>query len=177
VREDITQDYLKSRLTYSPEDGAFYWKRKPVVGKQGAGWNIKYVDKRAGYISISGYELIRIDYLTWRAHRLAWLYVHGRMPASDIDHINHDRSDNRIINLREVTGGDNQKNKSMHKNNTSGTAGVIWNPTNENWMTQIRVNYRTVHIGSYAEKRDAIIARKAAEKALGFHKNHGRKVT
>jgi len=84
------------------------------------------------------------------------------------------RHDNRIVNLRSVTDGQNKKNRPKQKNNSTGTPGVIWNPLNNNWVARISVKSRTVHIGCYNRKNDAIMARKEAEKFYGFHENHGR---
>lgn len=114
MRADLTAERLRETLSYSPETGAFAWRRKPA--------NAKRAD--AGCRASSGYVLIRIDDVLYKAHRLAWLYVHGEWPSKFIDHINRDKSDNRIVNLRIATRTQNTHNVGMFSSNTSGFKGV-----------------------------------------------------
>jgi len=107
------------------------------------------------------------------AHRLAWLYVNGEFPPDQIDHINHVRNDNRIKNLRTVSCKENQKNKLMHKNNTSGVIGVHWYKPRMKWKAGIKVNGELNHLGYFTSLREAAKARKEAERKYGFHENHG----
>lgn len=97
---DITADYVRSRLHYDPATGLFVWckSRSHRVGKP-AGWK-----KRDGYI------YIRLDGRLWSAHRLAWLHHYGEHPRNTIDHINRDKTDNRIANLRDVSFLENMQN-------------------------------------------------------------------
>ena len=98
----LTHDYLISVLEYHSETGVFYWRSSPSVGVRPGSVAGSRTDK--GYVSV---KLLGSKY---RAHRLAWLYVTGAWPDLEIDHINRDRSDNRIDNLMEVTGSLNCHN-------------------------------------------------------------------
>lgn len=92
----------------------------------------------------------------------------------EIDHINHDRSDNRIENLRLVTGGENKKNQSIRKRNKSGFTGVGWHSKAKKWRAEIKSGGVYMYLGLYSSIGDAVNARKMAEIELGFHDNHGR---
>jgi citrate synthase len=91
----ITQKYLKSILYYSENTGNFIWR----VRKS----NRTNIGDVAGKLSFCGYVVIKIDGKEYKAHRLAWLYVHGNHPENQIDHANRNREDNRIKNIREAT--------------------------------------------------------------------------
>lgn len=119
-----------------------------------------------------GYRSVKIDGKSHRVHRLVWLWVHGEMPSKCIDHINHKRHDNRIENLRVASRLENSKNKTLHRNNTSGHAGV--HKARGKWGANIRVNYRLIHLGLFDSFEDAVIARENAEIQYKFHENHGR---
>jgi hypothetical protein len=108
------------------------------------------------------------------AHRVAWALHTGAWPKGEIDHINGDKADNRIANLREVTKVENSRNMPLPANNTSGHIGVAWSKSDKRWTAYIKVGGRRRYLGNFLEKDDAIAARKAAEVRFGFHPNHGR---
>lgn len=159
----LTQERLKELLKYDSNTGIFTW----IKASQG----IK-ASSQAG-CKANGYILIGIDYQLYQAHRLAWLYIYGSLPKKQIDHINHNRADNRIINLREVTHQENTKNAPKRKTNTSGVTGVSWDKDTNKWRSQITINGKATYLGIFSDKLDAICARKSAENKNGFHKNHG----
>lgn len=109
-----------------------------------------------------------------KAHRLAWLYVHGSFPEHHIDHINQDRSDNRIANLRDVPNSVNVKNQKLRSGNKSGHNGVFWHKTQKRWKVSISVNSKRIHIGSFFNLDAAVAARKKADVEYGYHSNHGK---
>jgi hypothetical protein len=80
----------------------------------------------AGCLQHNGYRHIGVLGKVYSAHRLAFLYMTGKFPLDEVDHKNHERSDNRWSNLREVTRLENSRNRSMHLNNKSGFSGVCW---------------------------------------------------
>lgn len=174
----LTQKYLKECLDYNPETGVFTWKERPLSHfserKRWLAWLSNFSGKTAGGKHCMGYWTICINNKPYLAHRLAWLYVFGSMPKDQIDHINWDRLDNRIANLREVSNQENHKNKPAQKNNTSGVVGVCWDKSREKWCARIKVSGKTVNLGRFDKKSQAIIARKSAETIYGFHKNYGR---
>ena len=101
------------------------------------------------------------------------MYNYGKFPEDQIDHINGIKNDNRIINLRAVSGKENSRNFSLRKDNVSGHIGVGWDSENNRWRVQISKAY----YGSFECKSDAIAKAKKVYKELGFHKNHGKRVT
>jgi hypothetical protein len=104
----------------------------------------------------------------YKAHRLAWLYVYGRWPDGEIDHINGDGCDNRIANLREATPAENNYNRVRRIDNTSGIKGVSWNKRSGQWLVHVGFGGRIVHGGLF----DTIEEAKAAREALA-NKLHG----
>lgn len=161
----ISQERLKELLSYDPSTGIFTWKTKPSRSVK--------VGAVAGCKNGRGYVIIGLEQKRYRAHRLAWLCVHGEFPPEEIDHINGIRGDNRIDNLRAVNSVENSRNQRMSSLNTSGVTGVRWNKADRRWMSKIG----TIHLGSYHSMAEAVSARKAAEVEHGFHENHGRAAT
>jgi len=161
----LTQNKLKELLHYNPETGIFTWVSRPS--------NRIYVGKEAGNKIKNGYIIIGVCGSLYLAHRLAWLYMTGEWPESQIDHKDHVRNNNIFFNLRKATNLENSKNKSPSKNNTSGITGVYWAKHITKWMSSIGIDRKQKHIGVFNDKWDAICARKSAENKYGFHKNHG----
>lgn len=134
----IDAELVRKLLDYDPETGGFRWRSRADATKA---WNTRYAGTKAGTLHSAGYVIIKMPkpFGFWRAHRLAWLVTHGVAPA-ELDHINGDRSDNRIANLREVTAGQNAINKARHKNNTSGHIGVDFNKAKGKWRARLNFN-------------------------------------
>lgn len=143
---------------------------------EGAGktWNKRFAGKPAmTHVDATGYNRGYLNGKNVMAHRAAWFLVYGEWPAQ-IDHINGDRQDNRIENLRAVTNKENSRNAKTPKNNTSGVCGVTWHKASGKWMAGIRVDGKRKHLGLFRAKRAAAEAVSAAYSKFGFHKNHGR---
>lgn len=160
---------LKELLDYNPETGIFTHKKVrsgvPIVGV------------RAGSIGSSRgerYESISVYGKLYKAHRLAWMYIHGSMPSKDIDHINGNTLDNRIVNLRNVSKSVNCKNKTKMKNNKTGVTGVYWSNRFNKFHAQISSEGKKIHLGWFDELESAKEARQSAEVKYGFHSGHGR---
>lgn len=153
----ITQTRLKELLHYSPETGIFTWLRDQGRVKKGS---------IAGAVDYYGYIVIRLDRVLYKAHRLAWLYVHGEWPDKNIDHINRQRNDNRLKNLRDVDQSVNGHNGKMKATNTSGFTGVTWRKDRGKWSARIKVGYKNIDLGLYANINDAVEARQVAEAKL-----------
>ena len=157
----LTQIQLKEIIEYNPETGVFKWTNKK-----------RWTNKRTvGHIDKDGYHSIMIDGRNWRAHRLAWLYVYGELP-DQIDHINHQKSDNRIANLRSVTNQQNQMNR-RYTGNSAGFMGVCYDKSRKQYKPHIKVDQELINLGRYDSLEEAIGARIAAEVEYGFHINHG----
>lgn len=121
------------------------------------------------------YREIQYKKATHQHHVIVVLYMLGELPdKAEIDHVNHNRSDNRWINLRVVNRKVNARNLSMHSTNKSGVTGVSWLEKTQNWRAYIMVNYKQINLGYYKDKEAAIKARKQAEIDYEFHPNHGK---
>jgi len=162
----ITQSELKKILDYNPETGTLIWKVKSAYNTK-VGYAAGYLNKSNGYI------IIMIDGMNYRAHRLAWFITYCAWPKREIDHINHERADNRIVNLREVSRQENNKNMSKAKNNKSGVTGVHWDKARDRWTAKIQMEGKAIYLGRFIDKFEAICARKSANNKYGFHENHG----
>ena len=160
----MTQKKLKSLLKYNEITGEFIWiKSSP-----------KMMGKVAGTInSDSGYVQIQIDDKIYRAHRLVFMYIFGYFPRF-VDHENHNRADNSLDNLRDVTKIQNSQNVLKSKRNTSGQVGVSWSKQANKWEARINVNKKKIRLGQFVSFSDAVDVRKNAEVLYGFHKNHGK---
>ena len=169
----MTQDELKQHLHYNPETGVFTWRDRSGLTNVGHNVNCRTKGKVAGSINKSGYWRILLHGKTYRAHRLAWLYMYGRLPEI-LDHIDGDKLNNRIANLREVTPIENARNLSKTKRNTSGVLGVHFNSADQVWVANIGVNGGRVHGGRFKTKEEAVARRKDLELEYEFHPNHGR---
>lgn len=136
----LTQELLIDRLSYSPITGEFLWRKSEMA---------------AGCIAKHGYRVIRIDGVLYYAHRLAWLYMHGEWPTKFIDHINLNKTDNRIINLRDVSPADNSSNQhAPHmKKTASGKRGVQRN--HSGWQAVIWRNGERQCLGTFNTIDDA----------------------
>lgn len=144
----LTAERLRELLAYDELTGEFTWVR-PQSNRVAAG-------AKAGCISHEGYLLIRVDGTTYKAHRLAWLFVNGVFPADVLDHWDTNKLNNRIGNLREVTQTVNTQNRiAPGKSNTSGLLGVGFMPSLGKWRARIMVKRKEVHIGLYDTKEEA----------------------
>lgn len=165
MTDKITSQELKELLHYDELTGVFTWKVRRKGVKFGA---------IAGNVTVNGYRQMKVMLRNYQAHRLVWLYMTGKFPDDQIDHINGVTDDNRFINLREVSNQENSRNLSIPKRNTSGVIGVQWSKKSEKWRAGIMVNQKAIHLGLFEDKEDAIRARKIAEKKYNFHENHGK---
>ena len=135
----------------------------------------KRTGKKAGTVRPDGYTVINLNATFHLAHRIVWQMHNGSIPVNhQVDHINHNRSDNLISNLRLVSNAENAKNRRITDKNKSGTVGVNWDVRRQKWRSTIMVNYKCTHLGYFESLVDAVNARREAETFYGFHKNHGK---
>ena len=171
-------DTLRQFLDYDPATGLFVWKDRPeetfANRKAWLRWKTLFVGRPALILTETcGYKVGRINGEKYKAHRVAWKMFYGTEP-SEIDHINGDRSDNRISNLREVSRVENSRNKRIHPANSSGVTGVVFHKATKKWLAKIGIGMSAKHLGLFETFDEAVAARKAAEAEHGFHENHGR---
>lgn len=157
-RDKITAERLRAVLDYNPATGVFIWR----VGLS----RIAKAGTVAGSVHGRGYIIIAVDRVPYRAHRLAWLYVHGRWPARLIDHANGITSDNRIANLREATYSENLQNGKRRSTNKSGHTGVYWYAQTKRWKAQICIEGKRISLGYFLSLEEAAAAYVAAKARL-----------
>lgn len=154
----ITQEYLKSVLHYNEITGVFTWKvsnsKKLKVGSI------------AGWYNTRGYVQITIKNKKYTAHRLAWLYMYGTDPKAQIDHVNGNKEDNRIDNLREVNNRENNQNKTVHRNGR--LVGYSLHKNTKKYQARVNVNKKVIHIGLYNTPQEAHEAYVKKLKELGL---------
>lgn len=161
---------LRSALDYNPVTGVFKWKRRADRSDQ---WNGRYAGTIAGKLSDLGYRVIWFDGISYRAHRLAWLYVFGGPPLAEIDHINCYRDDNSIANLREATRVSNMRNSKKWKNKNL-PKGVSASDNGNRFKARIMVSGVIVRLGYFPTANEAHTAyMDAAKQYFGEFANPG----
>ncbi len=171
----LTQQYLKECLSYDPESGIFTWLKRPrhhFRTKQGQVIsNNIFGGKPAGCRSKSGYWHIHLGTLFCKGHHLAFLYMTGAYPSGVVDHIDHDCSNNKWCNLRDVSRSVNGRNRAMGLNSKYSVMGVY--PSGSKWKASIKADGKQKYLGIFESYEDAVVARKSAEATFGYHPNHG----
>lgn len=178
-------DRLKRFISYDPDTGAMTWReRKPedflgeatrTAEMRARMFNERYAGRPAlSSMNAGGYLAGRFDFASVTAHRAAWAIHTGAVPSGQIDHINGNRADNRIANLRDVPRSINGKNQKRQPSNKSGVSGVRYERRRKRWAADIRHNGRLFFLGRFKCFADAVRARKSAERKFNFHPNHGR---
>jgi hypothetical protein len=164
MNQELTQDYLKSIMSYDPETGVMIWvsvKRKMFIGKP--------VGAKMG----DGYLSTRVLGKSYLLHRLAWFYMHGYFPKS-IDHINGIRTDNRLCNLRVASNDENVMNQPLKSNNTSGFKGVSWHSIMGKWLAYITYKGVRMRLGYFSDINEAArVVTEARTRLHGEFANHG----
>lgn len=157
-KTNITHERLLERLRYDPHTGDFVFRTHRCSN---------LIGRVAGSVMSTGYVEVQVDKKRFLAHRLAWFYMKGAWPKSNLDHHDGDRSNNRFSNLREATQAQNTCNKAIQRNNRSGVLGVIWDEARGLWRAYVNKNGQHYHLGRFVSLDDAIAARK--EGALAVH--------
>ena len=155
-------DVLRESFSYDPETG--YLTRLKTNSKR------PLTGKRAGSLHSSGYREVNLNHKKYKEHRIIYSLYYGveLLPDEEIDHINGNPSDNRIINLRKVNRQGNCQNRCLPKNNTSGVRGVHYDERQKKWRVRITHNNKRILIGDYTNLEEARIAREQAERDYNF---------
>jgi len=162
---EITRDMIEQAYTYDPKTGAF--TRNFSEGGEKAGAQAGCVNTQ-GYISL-GYRKKHL-----LAHRVAYLFMEGKWPEKEVDHIDGDRKNNKWANLREATGSENGFNTRLRKDNKTGVKGIRIYNNGTQYVSYIRAHHKTHYIGCYRDLKAAEKATREARQEL--HRefcNHG----
>ncbi len=166
----ISAETIRALLLYDAELGQFTWLPRTTdmftSARDCRAWNTRFAGKPAGSVGRDGYLYICVNYYDHLAHRLAWLYEAGRLPALQIDHVNGRRGDNRFSNLRLATRAQNAQNMKVPVTNTSGFVGVSWDKSRQKWSAQIQLNGKKVSLGRFQTAEEASAAYLAAKREL-----------
>ena len=164
----LTQHRLKELFDYDRVSGCLIWRTTGAGRKRAvAGYNPVPSLYEKEYIQI------RIEGKLYKAHRLVWLYVHGKWPKNDVDHIDGNSRNNRVENLREATMSQNLANRSaQNKNNTSGHRGVYFDKSKKKWCAEVTVVGKKLHLGTFSTiEQAALTAQRARLQHFGEFAN------
>lgn len=160
---EVPIEVLRDKLSYDQETGHLIWNHTTQWTKKG---------QVAGTICL-GYVKISINKVIIPAHRIVWAMQHGRWPFGEIDHINGNRADNRIENLREVTHQQNCMNRVKAQNNKSGYKGVSWHKTAQKWQSHLSIGGKSIYLGLFETPEKAFeVYNEAAQMAYGMFLRH-----
>lgn len=163
ANQQLDQALVKKFFDYNPIIGELS-RRLPTANN--------YVGEVVGTLKNTGYLSVGLGNKEYLVHRLIWLYMKGYLP-DQVDHIDHNRTNNAWSNLREVNNTENAKNTSVSVNSTTKITGVSFMKSRNKYRATIMVNRKQIHLGLFENINDAIKARKDAEIKHGFHANHG----
>lgn len=174
----LPQEYLNECFAYDMQTGVLTWSARPAYHFADQSycdrWNARFPGKPAGKVNKVGYVRVVVANKQLLAHRVIWTMLYGDSPEQ-IDHLNGDKTDNRLVNIEGGSSKENMRNQRRHSNNTSGICGVSWDKTRGLWHAYIGIGEcRRRSIGMFDRKQDAISARRAAERELGYKPNHGK---
>jgi hypothetical protein len=163
IADGLAPEELRAALDYDPETGVFRWRDR--TGEPY--FHRKLTGKEAGHhCPRLGYVLLCFKRRLYRAHRLAWLHVHGVWPNGFIDHVDGDGFNNRLANLREASPTENNINRPAPARNTSGFKGASWSNTSQKWLAHISYGGKAYHLGFFDTVQEAHAAYLGAAKIL-----------
>lgn len=171
-------EVLRQLLRYQPETGRLFWKERPVSMFPGTNarpsehsrkqWNSRCAGKRAfASLNCNGYPNGKIFGRSYLAHRVIWKMTYGQIPDGQIDHVNGDKTDNRLCNLRIATAAQNQHNRPAYRTNQSGRKGVSWHKRIGKWQARICLGGKLRSLGYFSSLDEAAEAYDRA--ALELH--------
>lgn len=170
----LTAHIARALLRYEPRTGSLTWLPRGreffVTAQKHAAWNTRYAGREVGCIALTGYVTFSLFDRRYLAHRVIWLLMTGAWPTDQIDHVDHNRANNRWLNLRQATHAENGRNQSPHGKRSPG---VRQRMDTQKWQAEIMRDGVRHSLGCFVTKDEAIAARKTAQARMGFHPNHG----
>lgn len=169
----VTIERLRQRLAYDKSTGVFTWLHCDGVHKD---FNKNLAGKQAGSVDREGYTRINLDSEAYYAHRLAWYFVTGEYPDRSVDHIDGDRSNNALVNLRLATPLQNSQNQAFEtRTGNSRVRGAYFRKAEGKWSSKIRHNKKYIWLGYFDDEASAAAAyeAKAAELRGEFYRAVG----
>lgn len=174
----IAAEVIRGRVYH--HDGQFIRLPRPLCDfaneYEHAKWNRNFAaTPLALKLHSNGYQSVRIDSQTIMAHRLAWVLHYGAWPKGELDHINGDKLDNRIENLRDGNKSENMRNQHVRSDSTSGFPGVHFckHKKSRPWVARIGMKGTWKTVGYFATREEAIECRKREQVKYGFSERHG----
>lgn len=158
-----TQQILHTLFDYDPDTGLLTWKRRAGLIGKALAWNVRYPGTIAGRPTNFGYVMIGVFGVDYLAHRLIWVWMYGENPSADIDHINSQRNDNRISNLRAATRSQNHQNR-INKPGKILPKGVFCPPRCRRYLAAIGARSKKQELGWFDTPEEAHAAYLAAAK-------------
>lgn len=155
---DLSAADVRALLDYDPETGRFVWRMRPGGTRSDNVFNTKFGGKAAGHIRENGYLQLLIKGRIYVGHRVAWVWMTGKWPTEEIDHINMDRGDNRFCNLRESTKAENLRNTTVRKNSKTGLKGVTFHDRSSKgrcYRATIGFRREHIHLGYFSTPEEA----------------------
>ena len=166
----LTFERANELLHYEPSSGKLFWKKRTAR-------RIKVGDEAGTLCKSTGYRMVFINQKGYLVHRIAILLATGACdPSKEVDHIDHDRLNNRLNNLRIVDRINNMRNIGLGKTNKTGVIGVSLKYTRTGelrYSANIMVNRKSINLGIFDNIEEAAAAREEANIKYGFHPNHG----
>lgn len=172
-------DALSNLIKLDFSTGDLFWLPRDLGGfaseAHGRMWNTRFAGEPAlASVRVDGYLEGFVNRRKVLAHRVVFCLAYGEWPTEPIDHINGARADNRPKNLRMVSVAENNRNRAISVNSQSGVMGVFWNAAKQAYDAEITKNGVKFRLGRFPKFEDAVLARRDAERALGFVSTHGR---
>lgn len=148
MKRQITAEEVRALFDYSPEDGHLRWKKRKFSRRPG---------EIAGSVGKNGYRIVVIQTnyraKAYLAHRLIWLWAYGEWPPDMLDHINMDKDDNRLANLRLATMSGNKSNQRIRKDSQTGYKGVL--AKGKGWSARIQKDGVVYYLGTFPTREQA----------------------
>lgn len=145
----ITNDYLKEVLKHDIDTGNFIWVKKTSPKSR------VNIGEIAGNLNNDGYRRIKLNGKKYQEHVLVWFYHYGKFPNEFLDHVDGDKANNRLENLRECSQGENNRNRAIASNNTTGFRGVTFCKQNGKFKATAHFNGEKIHLGYYITDLEA----------------------